>query len=85
MHISMNFRSVIQAAEIYFSQRATFLCQFLPPMRSYYQLIFYEKYDDWRKFCASHTKHGVYKEVNNLRSGIVYVFFMCIINGYNMK
>ena len=72
----MNLRGVIQGAELYFSQRATFLCQFLPPMRSYYQLIFYEKYDDWRKFCASHTKHGVYKEV---RSGNIYVFFMYMI------
>ena len=56
----------MQAAELYFSQRTTFLCQFLPPMRSYYQLIFNEKHDDWRRFCVSHTKFGVYKDVSKL-------------------
>ena len=35
-------------------------------MRSNYQLLFNEDFVDWKRFSASGTKRGVYKEVNKL-------------------
>ena len=65
----------MEACETYFSQRATFLIQFLPPMRSHYQMIFDDESsnlkklsDDgssiWKKLSDDGTKLGLYKEVS---------------------
>ena len=74
---SVNSRSLIQAAETYFSQTAALLIQFLPPMRSQYQLLFSDEHDDWKRFSAIGTKIGVYKEVNKFR------MFICVFYLHN--
>ena len=56
----------MEVSETYFSRRATFLCQFLLPIRSHYQLVFNDDYTKWERLSVENTKLGVYKEVRKL-------------------